>query len=45
MLNGRDGKKLPPVAALREAQLSMWKDRRWESPYDWAGFVLQDEWR
>ena len=45
MLNGREGKKLTPAAALREAQLSMWKDRRWESPYDWAGFVLQGEWR
>jgi CHAT domain-containing protein/hemolysin activation/secretion protein len=45
MLNGRDGKKLTPAAALREAQLSMWKERRWESPYDWAGFVLQGEWR
>jgi CHAT domain-containing protein len=45
MLQGRDGKKLTAAAALREAQLSMWRDRRWESPYDWAGFVLQGEWR
>jgi len=45
MLNGHGGKKLSPAAALREAQLSMWKKRRWESPYDWAGFVLQGEWR
>jgi CHAT domain-containing protein len=45
MLKGRDGKKLTAAAALREAQLSMWRDRRWESPYDWAGFMLQGEWR
>jgi CHAT domain-containing protein len=34
-----------PAAALRLAQLSMLKDKRWESPYFWSGFVLQGEWR
>ena len=34
-----------PAAALREAQLSMARDERWASPYFWAGFVIQGEWR
>jgi CHAT domain-containing protein len=33
-----------PAAALRAAQLSMLKDKRWESPYFWSGFILQGEW-
>lgn len=32
-----------PAAALRAAQLAMWKEKRWASPYYWAGFVLQGE--
>lgn len=36
---------LPPGAALRQAQLSMWKDERWQAPYYWAAFVLQGEWK
>jgi CHAT domain-containing protein/tetratricopeptide (TPR) repeat protein len=35
--------KLSPAAALKAAQTSMWKDSRWQSPYYWAGFVLQGE--
>jgi CHAT domain-containing protein len=31
----------PPAAALREAQISMLKENRWESPYYWAAFTLQ----
>jgi CHAT domain-containing protein len=38
-------KKLPPLAALREAQISMWRDKRWSFPYYWAGFVMQGEWK
>ena len=38
-------KKLIPAAALREAQIEMWKQPRWRSPYYWAAFVLQGEWR
>ena len=36
---------LAPAAALREAQLSIRAQRRWEHPYYWAGFVLQGEWK
>lgn len=36
---------LPAARALREAQLSMLQDPRWRSPHNWAGFVLQGEWR
>jgi len=36
---------LRPAAALREAQVSMWNDARWKSPYYWAGFRLEGEWR
>jgi CHAT domain-containing protein len=39
------GKKLRPAAALRAAQASLWKEERWRSPYYWAAFVLQGEWR
>jgi CHAT domain-containing protein len=37
--------KLTPSAALRAAQVEMWKDSRWSSPYYWAGFIQQGEWR
>jgi CHAT domain-containing protein len=37
--------KLRPVAALRAAQVELWRDRRWQPPYFWAGFTLQGEWR
>jgi CHAT domain-containing protein len=36
---------LKPAAALRAAQLEMSQTRQWQSPYYWAGFVLQGEWR
>jgi len=39
----KDG--LRPAAALRAAQLSMLRDRRWHSPHFWAPFTLQGEWR
>ena len=35
------GKGLTPAAALREAQLGMSREPRWQSPYYWAGFVIQ----
>ncbi len=38
-------KKLSPAAALRQAQLSMSKDKRWSNPYYWAGFILQGEFK
>ena len=34
-----------PAAALRDAQMTMSKSKQWQSPYYWAGFVLQGEWR
>jgi CHAT domain-containing protein/tetratricopeptide (TPR) repeat protein len=36
---------LRPAAALRAAQIAMWKSRLWDAPYYWAGFVMQGEWR
>jgi CHAT domain-containing protein len=36
---------LRPAAALRAAQIEMWKRREWKSPYYWAAFQLQGEWR
>jgi len=39
----KDG--LRPAAALRAAQLDLRNQRRWASPYFWAAFVLQGEWR
>jgi CHAT domain-containing protein/Tfp pilus assembly protein PilF len=37
--------RMKPAAALRAAQVSMWKERRWSAPYYWAGFIIQGEWR
>jgi CHAT domain-containing protein len=34
-----------PAAALRAAQNEMKKQKRWSSPYFWAPFVLQGEWK
>jgi len=36
---------VPPAAALREAQIAMWRQKQWRSPYYWAAFVLQGEWK
>jgi CHAT domain-containing protein len=36
---------MPTGAALRAAKLKMMHDKRWSSPYFWAGFVLQGEYR
>ena len=38
-----DGKT--PAAALRAAQRALAADPRWNSPYFWAPFVLQGDWR
>ena len=37
--------KQSPSAALRKAQAEMWQQKQWQSPYYWAAFVLQGEWR
>jgi CHAT domain-containing protein len=34
-----------PAAALREAQIMMWKQKQWHSPFYWAAFILQGEWK
>jgi CHAT domain-containing protein/tetratricopeptide (TPR) repeat protein len=34
-----------PAAALRAAQVEMWRLKQWQSPYYWAAFTLQGEWR
>ncbi|MFM2312336.1 MAG: hypothetical protein RLZZ04_1612 [Cyanobacteriota bacterium] len=39
------GKKLLTAEALRETQLEMQKTTEWKSPYYWASFNLQGEWR
>jgi CHAT domain-containing protein len=39
----RDG--LSPAAALRKAQVSMSQQKRWQSPYYWAGFVIQGQYQ
>jgi CHAT domain-containing protein/Tfp pilus assembly protein PilF len=36
---------LSPSQALRLAQIEMWQQKQWKSPYFWAGFTLQGEWR
>jgi CHAT domain-containing protein len=38
-------RKLPAAAALREAQNVLRNNPRWQSPYYWAAFTLQGEWR
>lgn len=39
----RDGTR--PAAALRVAQIQMWKQKQWSSPYYWAAFQIQGDWR
>lgn len=39
----KDGMR--PAAALKAAQVAMLKNKRWQSPYYWAPFVLHGEWR
>lgn len=39
------GRGHPPAAALRAAQTAMWRDKARRSPYYWAGFILQGDWR
>ncbi|MGA9770630.1 MAG: CHAT domain-containing tetratricopeptide repeat protein [Blastocatellia bacterium] len=39
----RQGKR--SAEALRAAQIGMWNQKQWRSPYYWAPFVLQGEWR
>lgn len=34
---------LTPAAALRQAQIAMWRQQRWHEPYYWAAFVIQGQ--
>jgi len=36
---------LRPAAALRAAQIEMSNSPRWSSPYYWAAFIIQGEWK
>ena len=36
-------KKLAPAAALRAAQISISREKRWQCPYYWAAFQIQGE--
>jgi CHAT domain-containing protein len=38
----RDG--MTPTGALRQAQLTLRKQKQWQSPYYWAAFVQQGDW-
>jgi CHAT domain-containing protein/Tfp pilus assembly protein PilF len=37
-------RRMRPAEALRAAQVEMWKQKRWRSPYYWGGFMLYGEW-
>ncbi len=37
--------RLPPGAALRAAQLGIRAEKKWKSPYFWAGFSLHGDWQ
>lgn len=45
MYNGMLREDKTPAAALRAAQIEMLRTKQWESPYYWAAFVMQGEWR
>jgi CHAT domain-containing protein len=36
---------LSPAAALKDAQVWMWRQPKWNAPTYWAGFVLQGDWK
>jgi CHAT domain-containing protein len=38
-------KRLPPAAALKAAQIDLLSEKGWQSPYYWAAFAFQGEWR
>jgi CHAT domain-containing protein len=42
---GMEKDALSPAAALRSAQVKLWRHKRWSSPYYWSAFSLQGEWR
>jgi CHAT domain-containing protein len=38
-------KRIPPAAALREAQVELLSKKGWNLPYYWAAFTIQGEWK
>ena len=38
-------KKMAPAEALQKAQIKIQKQKRWQSPYYWAAFVMQGDWQ
>jgi CHAT domain-containing protein/Tfp pilus assembly protein PilF len=38
------GRRLPPAAALRAAQIDTLRKGSWSHPYYWSAFVIQGEW-
>ena len=45
-LLGKDGQmRMTPAAALRAAQIEMWRSKLNSPPFYWAGFVLQGEYK
>jgi CHAT domain-containing protein/tetratricopeptide (TPR) repeat protein len=43
--NGMLVDRLRPAAALRAAQIAMWKRRCCSQPYFWGAFIIQGEWK
>jgi CHAT domain-containing protein/Tfp pilus assembly protein PilF len=41
---GMELQHLTPAAALRQAQIEIWRQKRWKSPYYWGAFQLQGDW-
>lgn len=39
------GQRLSPAAALRQAQIEMWRSAQWRAPYYWAAFAIHGEYR
>jgi CHAT domain-containing protein/Tfp pilus assembly protein PilF len=42
---GMEQEGMRPAAALRAAQILLWKQRQWSDPYYWAAFQIQGEWK
>jgi CHAT domain-containing protein/Tfp pilus assembly protein PilF len=43
--DGMLGRGERPAAALRAAQIELWKSKGWDAPHYWAAFMLEGEWR
>ena len=37
--------EMRPAAALRKAQIQMWRTKQWSAPYYWAAFEIHGEWQ